>query len=152
MSKKFGGAGAPKCPTCGLSVFFNEQVMAFEKPWHARCLKCAQCSKTLEPGNFSDRAGKVYCKHCYGSVAGLKGYGYGATNESHVSGGAAGVNVNANSVVDTKPGIEGGVSGSANYAALAQPSAPAASKVAFCPGCGTKADGGAFCASCGTKL
>lgn len=58
MSKKFG-SGAPKCPTCGQSVFFNEQVMALEKPWHARCLKCAQCSKTLEPGNFSDRGGKL---------------------------------------------------------------------------------------------
>jgi hypothetical protein len=34
--------------------------------------------------------GKVYCSHCYAAVAGIKGYGHGALNESHVSGGAAG--------------------------------------------------------------
>lgn len=87
--------------------------MALEKAWHKRCLKCAQCQKVLDPGAFSDRgglfsifslhlyllvsivrsdsSGKLYCKFCYSAVAGLKGYGYGALNESHVSGGAVGV-------------------------------------------------------------
>lgn len=51
------GTGAPKCPTCQKSVYFNEQVLALDKAWHKRCLKCAQCSKVLDPGNLSDRDG-----------------------------------------------------------------------------------------------
>lgn len=51
------GTGAPKCPTCEKSVYFNEQVLALEKAWHKRCLKCAQCGKVLDPGNLSDREG-----------------------------------------------------------------------------------------------
>eukprot|EP01127_Copromyxa_protea_P010956 TRINITY_DN2722_c0_g1_i1.p2 TRINITY_DN2722_c0_g1~~TRINITY_DN2722_c0_g1_i1.p2 ORF type:complete len:141 (+),score=26.65 TRINITY_DN2722_c0_g1_i1:44-466(+) len=140
MSGKFGG-GAPKCPGCNKSVYFNEQTMALDKPWHNRCLKCAQCSKVLEPGNFSDRQGKLYCKFCYSSVAGLKGYGHGHHNESHVSGGAAGVS--AGSEVITTPGIEGGVSGNAAPAA--------AGAVNFCSNCGARASGN-FCSGCGNKI
>lgn len=51
------GGGSPKCPTCGKSVFFNEQVLAIEKAWHKRCLKCNQCGKVLDPGSLSDRDG-----------------------------------------------------------------------------------------------
>jgi hypothetical protein len=92
--------------------------MALEKAWHKRCLKCAQCAKVVDPGNFSDRqgtkvimhfysdvVGKIYCKFCYAAVAGLKGYGHGALNESHVSGGAVGREDTG--IVDTNPGIEG---------------------------------------------
>lgn len=51
------GTSAPKCPTCGKSVYFNEQVLALEKAWHKRCLKCAQCSKVLDAGMLNDREG-----------------------------------------------------------------------------------------------
>eukprot|EP01126_Amoeba_proteus_P018883 TRINITY_DN1961_c0_g2_i2.p1 TRINITY_DN1961_c0_g2~~TRINITY_DN1961_c0_g2_i2.p1 ORF type:complete len:158 (+),score=20.90 TRINITY_DN1961_c0_g2_i2:57-530(+) len=156
MSGRFGGS--PKCPGCQKSVYHNEQVMALDKPWHARCLKCAQCAKVLDPGSLNDRQGKVYCAHCYGAVAGLRGYGYGAINESHVSGGAAGVDHMVNSEVLTDQCIEGGLSGKANYSTLErQPSSPTVpasstpSSVNFCSNCGEKASGN-FCSSCGTRL
>lgn len=62
MSVPRAGSGSvtpksPKCPTCDKSVYFNEQVLALEKAYHKRCLKCAQCSKVLDPGGFSDRGG-----------------------------------------------------------------------------------------------
>ncbi len=37
-------------------------------------LKCKQCNKSLQPGQFSENNGYIYCKPCYGSVIGLKGY------------------------------------------------------------------------------
>eukprot|EP01121_Diplochlamys_sp_Union-15-3_P007267 TRINITY_DN1835_c0_g1_i1.p1 TRINITY_DN1835_c0_g1~~TRINITY_DN1835_c0_g1_i1.p1 ORF type:complete len:119 (-),score=14.65 TRINITY_DN1835_c0_g1_i1:47-403(-) len=85
---KFGGT--PKCPTCGKAVYFAEQVLALNKPWHKQCLKCKQCSKSLSPGQFSDNNGNIYCKSCYASVIGLKGFGHGVSLESHRSGGAEG--------------------------------------------------------------
>jgi len=123
--------------------------MALDKPWHSRCLKCAQCSKVLEPGNFNDRQGKLYCNHCYGSVAGLKGYGHGALNESHVSGGAAGSSAGAEIV--TSPGIEGGVSGTANYAPVERAGSGGGGSARFCSSCGASASG-SFCAGCGNRL
>lgn len=103
----------------------------------------------LYSANFS--AGKLYCIHCYGSVAGLRGYGHGALNESHVSGGAAGVTAGAE--VITAPGIEGGVSGNANYSAVAPEPVRSGSGGAprFCSNCGAAASGN-FCAGCGNKL
>eukprot|EP01120_Amphizonella_sp_Union-15-10_P010651 TRINITY_DN4318_c0_g1_i1.p1 TRINITY_DN4318_c0_g1~~TRINITY_DN4318_c0_g1_i1.p1 ORF type:complete len:109 (+),score=23.61 TRINITY_DN4318_c0_g1_i1:77-403(+) len=82
--------GTPKCPTCGKPVYFAEQVLALNKPWHKQCLKCQKCNKTLSPGAFSDNNDKIYCKSCYSSVIGLKGFGHGVALESHKSGGAEG--------------------------------------------------------------
>ena len=53
------GVGSPKCPTCGKTVYFNEQVIALDKAWHQRCLKCAQCSKVLDAGSLNDRDGAL---------------------------------------------------------------------------------------------
>jgi len=56
-------------------------------------LKCAQCNKALDTGTVNDRNDKIYCKACYGSVAGLKGFrgdGYAGSTLACVSGGAAG--------------------------------------------------------------
>jgi len=99
MATKIGGG--PKCPTCGKTVFFNEQVQAIGKTWHKRCLKCAKCAKVLDPGKLNDREGQVYCNSCYSAVAGLKGYGLGVHSESHVSGGAAGRDVNDGVTIET---------------------------------------------------
>jgi len=44
----------------------------------------------LDAGKINDRGGKVYCKSCYNSIAGLKGFGHGDSSESSVSGGATG--------------------------------------------------------------
>lgn len=123
--------------------------------------------------------GKIYCKFCYASVAGLKGYGYGALNESHVSGGSVGA-PESRGVVDTNPGIEGGVTGNADFRthfneANTQNTGTffifnqykqlysivysfpiinklaSSSGVAFCSSCGAKASG-AFCSTCGNKF
>lgn len=82
-------------------------------------------------------------------MAGLKGYGHGALNESHVSGGAAGVTAGAEVV--TAPGIEGGVSGKADYSSIAPAASSPSGSARFCSNCGTPASGN-FCASCGNRL
>ncbi|KAL6078156.1 Cysteine-rich protein 1 [Balamuthia mandrillaris] len=79
-----------KCPTCGKAVYFAERVQALGKDWHKLCLKCNQCGTRLSPGQFSEHDDKPYCKACYASVIGLKGYGFSNTLDSHVAGGAAG--------------------------------------------------------------
>eukprot|EP01123_Difflugia_compressa_P000207 TRINITY_DN10306_c0_g1_i1.p1 TRINITY_DN10306_c0_g1~~TRINITY_DN10306_c0_g1_i1.p1 ORF type:complete len:141 (-),score=24.29 TRINITY_DN10306_c0_g1_i1:100-522(-) len=135
------GAGAPKCPTCNKTVYANEEVRAIDKAWHKRCLKCAKCAKVLEPGKLNDRDGNVYCNPCYSAVAGMKGYGFGVSSESHVSGGAAGVAPSDTSVVDTK--TAGGVTGTATFCSgcgnkLACLSCGSPQKYIYCPSCGTK--------------
>lgn len=91
---------ASKCPNCQKTVYFAEEVKALGQSWHARCLKCAQCNKALDPGKINDRQGKVYCKNCYSSVAGLKGFGHGVASESSVSGGASGAATYANAPIE----------------------------------------------------
>jgi len=51
-----------------------------------------------QPSN--DRNGKVYCKGCYSSVAGLKGFGHGVASESTVTGGASGKATYANAPIE----------------------------------------------------
>jgi len=58
-------------------VYFAEKVTALHKDFHKRCFKCKTCSKTLEPGKFSDRNDEVYCKSCYGTLFAASGYGSG---------------------------------------------------------------------------
>jgi len=85
---------ANKCPTCGKTVYFAEEAKAIGKSFHRRCLKCAQCNKALDPGSLNDRDGKIYCKGCYNSVAGLKGFrggGGGINVIASVTGGATGL-------------------------------------------------------------
>jgi len=66
-----------KCPTCGKTVFFAERVQAIGKDFHKICLKCVACEKKLEPGNFSDRDGHLFCKGCYSKTkGGAIGFGF----------------------------------------------------------------------------
>jgi len=100
-----------KCPTCGKTVYFAEEVKAAGKSYHKRCLKCAQCNKALDTGSVNDRNDKIYCKQCYGSVAGLKGFrgdGYAGSTLACVSGGAAGNVTYANGVIDTESALAKG--------------------------------------------
>uniref|UniRef100_A0A6B2LBU6 LIM zinc-binding domain-containing protein n=1 Tax=Arcella intermedia TaxID=1963864 RepID=A0A6B2LBU6_9EUKA len=78
--------------------------------WHATCLKCAQCNRTLAVGSINDRNGKVYCKNCYSSVAGLKGFGHGTSSESSVSGGASGKATYSNAPVEQESALAKGFS------------------------------------------
>ncbi|RZC36746.1 muscle LIM protein Mlp84B [Asbolus verrucosus] len=65
------------CPRCGGVVFAAEEVLAKGRPWHRKCFKCRDCTKTLDSiiacdGPDSD----VYCKTCYGKKWGPHGYGF----------------------------------------------------------------------------
>merc|ERR1711976_905592 len=80
---------APKCPKCGKSVYFAEKQNILQQDWHKACVKCETCNKKLEPGNFSDREGKIYCKTCYNQAAGIAGYGFGNSHSSYQSYGQA---------------------------------------------------------------
>jgi len=103
-----------QCPTCGKTVYFAEEVKAAGKSFHKRCLKCAQCNKALDTGTVNDRNDKVYCKQCYSSVAGLKGFrgdGYAGSTLACVSGGAAGNVSYASGVVGEESALNKGYGG-----------------------------------------
>jgi len=101
---------AATCPNCNKTVFFAEEVRAIGKSWHKRCLKCGQCNITLDAGSVFDRQGKVYCKNCYHSITGLKGFGHGVAVESSVSGGATGKATYANAPIDQESALGKGFS------------------------------------------
>ncbi|CAG0918611.1 unnamed protein product [Notodromas monacha] len=64
----------PNCPNCGKPVYFAERKTSLGKDWHVFCLKCANCKKTLNPGQHAEHDGKPYCHHpCYGALFGPGG-------------------------------------------------------------------------------
>eukprot|EP01094_Clydonella_sp_ATCC50884_P001828 TRINITY_DN1137_c0_g1_i1.p2 TRINITY_DN1137_c0_g1~~TRINITY_DN1137_c0_g1_i1.p2 ORF type:complete len:145 (+),score=41.61 TRINITY_DN1137_c0_g1_i1:20-454(+) len=140
---KFGKA--PKCPKCGKTVYFAERQQVLGQDWHKPCVKCESCNKKLEPGNFADREGKIYCKPCYNSAAGIKGYsGAGGALDSFKSFGQGESSLSSGSDhVDRQQ---------AAAAAAAPAAASGPQKDHFCANCGTPAAGGNFCSSCGTSL
>ncbi|KAF9112311.1 hypothetical protein BGX27_003630 [Mortierella sp. AM989] len=79
-SKKtsFGGGG-DICPRCQKTVYHAESALApGGSKYHKLCLRCVECSKSLDSTNMNDRQGVPYCKTCYGKAFGAKGYGYGS--------------------------------------------------------------------------
>ncbi|PIL25929.1 hypothetical protein GSI_11682 [Ganoderma sinense ZZ0214-1] len=76
MTGRQWGAGTPKCPRCGKSVFFAEQVKAVGKTWHKACLRCMECGKTLDSGQLVDKDNEPFCRRCYGKKFGPQGSGY----------------------------------------------------------------------------
>ncbi|EDQ91988.1 uncharacterized protein MONBRDRAFT_31118 [Monosiga brevicollis MX1] len=87
---------APKCPSCGKSVYFAEKHTALGKDWHKMCLKCEKCKKILANGSFLEHGGKPYCqKPCYEALFGAGGYGHGGT-ESHKDFGKASSTMSSN--------------------------------------------------------
>ncbi|XP_076254375.1 muscle LIM protein at 84B isoform X3 [Rhynchophorus ferrugineus] len=65
------------CPRCGGVVFAAEEVLAKGRPWHRKCFKCRDCTKTLDSIIACDGPDRdVYCKTCYGKKWGPHGYGF----------------------------------------------------------------------------
>ncbi|KAF9346836.1 hypothetical protein BGX26_001659 [Mortierella sp. AD094] len=74
----FGGGG-DICPRCQKTVYHAESALApGGSKYHKLCLRCVECSKSLDSTNMTDRQGAPYCKTCYGKAFGAKGYGYGS--------------------------------------------------------------------------
>jgi cysteine/glycine-rich protein len=69
-----GGSG--KCPGCGKIVYDAESLKVDGRSWHNSCFKCKLCNKKLEFITYvSEKSiGEVYCKLCYSSLFGPKGF------------------------------------------------------------------------------
>lgn len=65
------------CPRCSKNVYFAEEYRCSGKSWHKLCLTCMNCSKLVEPGAMLEHEAQIYCKTCYRSLFGPKGYGFG---------------------------------------------------------------------------
>lgn len=64
--RKWGSA--PTCHRCGKSVYFAEQVKAVGKTFHKNCLRCVDCSASLDSNRLRDHDGEPYCVRCYQKV------------------------------------------------------------------------------------
>ncbi|KAF9427411.1 Cysteine and glycine-rich protein 1 [Podila epigama] len=72
----FGGGDI--CPRCQKTVYAAESALApGGLKFHKLCLRCFECSKSLDSTNITDRQGEILCKTCYSKKYGAKGYGYG---------------------------------------------------------------------------
>lgn len=77
MPMTFGGGDI--CPRCQKTVYAAESALApGGGKYHKLCLRCMECSKSLDSTNITDRQGEILCKTCYGKKYGAKGYGYGS--------------------------------------------------------------------------
>ncbi|ORX89408.1 hypothetical protein K493DRAFT_340670 [Basidiobolus meristosporus CBS 931.73] len=78
-NKRFSnlGGGGDICPRCQKVVYAAESAMGAGVKYHKLCLRCSQCSKSLDSSNMREREGTLYCKPCYAKLYGPKGYGYG---------------------------------------------------------------------------
>jgi len=65
------------CPRCLKNVYFAEEIRCQGKTWHKLCLVCYNCKKLLEPGTMLDHKEQIFCRTCYRSQFGPKGYGFG---------------------------------------------------------------------------
>jgi len=54
------------CDGCGLKILDRYYLFAVDKRWHATCLQCSQCSRTLAAEiKCFYRDGNIYCKTDY---------------------------------------------------------------------------------------
>ncbi|CAO3613354.1 unnamed protein product [Cunninghamella blakesleeana] len=65
------------CSKCKKAVYAAELVLAVGNKFHKSCLKCTQCGKSVNSTNMLDRDSDIYCRSCYATSFGPKGYGYG---------------------------------------------------------------------------
>lgn len=59
---QFGGG--PKCPKCGKSVYFSDEVKAEGRKWHKQCFKCTKCNKSLDISNVAFYKDNPHCPPC----------------------------------------------------------------------------------------
>ena len=70
-NKGYSGVRMPGlCPRCSKAVYFAEEIKTKGEVFHKLCFNCSGCKKLLEPGNFSENDGNIYCRTCYGWVIG----------------------------------------------------------------------------------
>ncbi|XP_026472414.1 uncharacterized protein LOC113376634 isoform X2 [Ctenocephalides felis] len=67
----FGGGGS-KCHRCQKLVYPREQQLAAGSFYHYCCFTCFCCREPLEPRNFSEGHGEVYCRHCWSGICEIK--------------------------------------------------------------------------------
>ncbi|KAK7098123.1 cysteine and glycine-rich protein 1-like isoform X2 [Littorina saxatilis] len=70
--------GGEKCPRCDKTVYFAEERRALGRKYHIACLKCVDCSKSLDSTNSNDHDREIYCNACYRKQFGPQGYGFAA--------------------------------------------------------------------------
>ncbi|KAJ4481071.1 hypothetical protein J3R30DRAFT_3463960 [Lentinula aciculospora] len=73
--RKWAG-DTPACPKCGKSVYFAEQVKAVGKTYHKGCLRCSECSTSLDSNKLRDHESVPFCSRCYNKLHGPQGNGY----------------------------------------------------------------------------
>lgn len=57
-----------------MNEFVAERKTSLGKDWHASCLRCEKCNKTLTPGGHAEHEGKPYCHNpCYSALYGPGG-------------------------------------------------------------------------------
>lgn len=55
-------------------LIIAERKVSLGKDWHAGCLRCEKCNKTLTPGSHAEHEGKPYCNNpCYSALFGPGG-------------------------------------------------------------------------------
>ena len=66
---------APKCTSCGKSVYMKEEVKAIGRVWHEFCFVCGGtgspsqgCGKTLKRHEYMDHCNQPFCNSCHSKV------------------------------------------------------------------------------------
>lgn len=61
------------CDGCGLKILDRYYLFAVDKRWHASCLQCSQCARTLASEiKCFYRDGNIYCKADYQRLYGIR--------------------------------------------------------------------------------
>eukprot|EP00122_Pirum_gemmata_P019184 Pgem_evm1s17966 len=66
-----------RCPRCNDRVYAAEALRSEAGIFHKKCFSCYDCKKKIEKGSEKEHEKEVYCKACYSSSYGPKGYGHG---------------------------------------------------------------------------
>ena len=57
----------PSCAGCHLPIMDRFILKVLDKPWHSKCLVCAECKQPLVDKCYS-RDGLVYCKNDFAKI------------------------------------------------------------------------------------